>query len=61
MDAWMTSLLQTLALPEFGLSTVFVVAFVSATLNAPNSMGPPCSASSLAVPPVEIRPTPRAC
>ncbi len=28
----MTSLLQTLALPEFGLSTVFVVAFVSATL-----------------------------
>ena len=32
MDAWMTSLLHTLALPEFGLSTVFVVAFVSATL-----------------------------
>ena len=28
----MTSLLHTLALPEFGLSTVFVVAFVSATL-----------------------------
>ena len=28
----MNSLLQTLALPEFGLSTVFVVAFVSATL-----------------------------
>jgi membrane protein YqaA with SNARE-associated domain len=28
----MTSLMQTLALPEFGLSTVFVVAFVSATL-----------------------------
>jgi membrane protein YqaA with SNARE-associated domain len=32
MDAWMTSLMQTLALPEFGLSTVFVVAFASATL-----------------------------
>lgn len=32
MDAWLTSLLQNLALPEFGLSTVFVVAFVSATL-----------------------------
>ncbi len=32
MDAWLQSLLQALALPEFGLSTVFVVAFVSATL-----------------------------
>ncbi len=32
MHDWMVSLLQTLALPEFGLSTVFVVAFVSATL-----------------------------
>lgn len=32
MEAWMSSLLHTLALPEFGLSTVFVVAFVSATL-----------------------------
>ena len=32
MEAWMNALLQTLALPEFGLSTVFVVAFVSATL-----------------------------
>ena len=32
MDAWINTLLQTLALPEFGLSTVFVVAFVSATL-----------------------------
>ena len=32
MQDWLTSLLQTLALPEFGLSTVFVVAFVSATL-----------------------------
>jgi membrane protein YqaA with SNARE-associated domain len=32
LEAWLTSLLHTLALPEFGLSTVFVVAFVSATL-----------------------------
>ena len=32
MEAWLHSLLQTLALPEFGLSTVFVVAFISATL-----------------------------
>jgi membrane protein YqaA with SNARE-associated domain len=36
MDAWMQSLLTaittTLALPQFGLSTVFVVAFISATL-----------------------------
>jgi membrane protein YqaA with SNARE-associated domain len=32
MEAWIESLLATLALPEFGLSTVFVVAFVSATL-----------------------------
>ncbi len=32
MDAWFDSLLQALALPEYGLSTVFVVAFVSATL-----------------------------
>jgi membrane protein YqaA with SNARE-associated domain len=32
MPAWFTHLLQLLALPEFGLSTVFVVAFVSATL-----------------------------
>ena len=32
MDAWLHSLLTTLALPEFGLSTVFVVAFLSATL-----------------------------
>lgn len=32
MHEWMTSLLHTLALPEFGLTTVFVVAFVSATL-----------------------------
>jgi membrane protein YqaA with SNARE-associated domain len=32
MDAWISSLLHTLALPEVGLTTVFVVAFVSATL-----------------------------
>jgi membrane protein YqaA with SNARE-associated domain len=32
MDAWMGSLLDALALPQYGLSTVFVVAFVSATL-----------------------------
>jgi membrane protein YqaA with SNARE-associated domain len=32
MEVWMHQLLAWLALPEFGLSTVFVVAFVSATL-----------------------------
>ncbi len=32
MDAWITSLLAWLALPKFGLSTVFVVSFISATL-----------------------------
>lgn len=32
MPAWITHLLQLLSLPEFGLSTVFVVAFLSATL-----------------------------
>ena len=32
MPVWFSHLLQLLALPEFGLSTVFVVAFVSATL-----------------------------
>jgi membrane protein YqaA with SNARE-associated domain len=32
MEAWMQQLLTALALPEYGLSTVFVVAFVSATL-----------------------------
>jgi len=32
MEAWLESLLVLLALPKFGLSTVFVVAFVSATL-----------------------------
>ena len=32
MEAWFQALMAALALPEFGLSTVFVVAFVSATL-----------------------------
>lgn len=32
MEAWAHSLLAVLALPEFGLSTVFVVALLSATL-----------------------------
>jgi membrane protein YqaA with SNARE-associated domain len=32
MDIWMEHLLQWLALPQHGLSTVFVVAFISATL-----------------------------
>jgi membrane protein YqaA with SNARE-associated domain len=32
MDAWVDSMLALLALPKFGLSTVFVVSFVSATL-----------------------------
>ena len=32
MDAWIETLLATLALPQYGLSTVFVVSFVSATL-----------------------------
>jgi membrane protein YqaA with SNARE-associated domain len=32
MEAWLESLLALLALPKFGLSTVFVVAFISATL-----------------------------
>jgi membrane protein YqaA with SNARE-associated domain len=32
MEAWLHSLLAALALPQFGLSTVFVVALVSATL-----------------------------
>ena len=32
MPNWMNLLLETLALPQFGLSTVFVVSFVSATL-----------------------------
>jgi membrane protein YqaA with SNARE-associated domain len=32
VDSWIPPLLAALALPELGLSTVFVVAFVSATL-----------------------------
>src|SRR5258705_5563591 len=32
MDAWIAALLTALALPQYGLSTVFVIAFVSATL-----------------------------
>jgi membrane protein YqaA with SNARE-associated domain len=32
MEAWLESLLLTLALPRYGLSTVFVVALISATL-----------------------------
>ena len=32
MEAWFNSLLTALALPEYGLSTVFVVSLVSATL-----------------------------
>lgn len=32
MQAWLDSMLALLALPEYGLSTLFVAAFVSATL-----------------------------
>lgn len=32
MEAWIDSLLLMLALPKFGLSTVFIVSLVSATL-----------------------------
>ena len=32
MEAWIHSLLTALALPQFGLSTVFVVSLISATL-----------------------------
>jgi membrane protein YqaA with SNARE-associated domain len=32
MEAWIWSLLEWLSLPQFGLTTVFVVAFISATL-----------------------------
>jgi membrane protein YqaA with SNARE-associated domain len=32
MQAWFDALLALLALPEYGLSTLFIVAFVSATL-----------------------------
>lgn len=32
MPSWLTSLFDLLALPEYGLSTLFVAAFISATL-----------------------------
>jgi membrane protein YqaA with SNARE-associated domain len=32
MEAWINHLLTLLALPQFGLSTIFVVSFISATL-----------------------------
>jgi membrane protein YqaA with SNARE-associated domain len=32
MEAWLEQLLLLLALPKFGLSTVFVISFISATL-----------------------------
>jgi len=32
MEAWIDSLLQALALPKYGLTTVFVIALISATL-----------------------------
>jgi membrane protein YqaA with SNARE-associated domain len=32
MEAWIESLLAWMALPKFGLSTIFIVAFISATL-----------------------------
>ncbi len=32
MEAWLQNLLTQLALPEYGLSTVFVISFISATL-----------------------------
>jgi membrane protein YqaA with SNARE-associated domain len=32
MEAWLQDLLTQLALPEYGLSTVFVISFISATL-----------------------------
>ena len=32
MEAWFQSLMGSMALPEYGLSTVFVVSFISATL-----------------------------
>ncbi len=32
MEAWLHSLMSLLALPKFGLSTLFVVSFISATL-----------------------------
>ena len=35
MQAWIQHLIELLALPEFGLSTVFIVSFISATLLLP--------------------------
>ena len=32
MPTWIVQLTELLALPEYGLSTVFVVSFISATL-----------------------------
>jgi membrane protein YqaA with SNARE-associated domain len=32
MDVWVQQLLEILALPQFGLSTVFIISFISATL-----------------------------
>ena len=32
MQAWIDALLATLALPQYGLGTLFVVSFISATL-----------------------------
>ena len=32
MEAWIQDLIKLLALPEYGLSTVFIVSFISATL-----------------------------
>lgn len=32
MEAWLHHLIELLALPEYGLSTVFIVSFISATL-----------------------------
>ena len=32
MDAWIQQLLELLALPRFGLTTIFVISFISATL-----------------------------
>lgn len=32
MEVWLWSLLESLSLPQFGLSTVFVVSFIAATL-----------------------------
>ncbi|MBA3594974.1 MAG: DedA family protein, partial [Polaromonas sp.] len=32
MELWLQHLIEALALPEYGLSTVFVVSFISATL-----------------------------